>query len=203
MHPVLETSALPDFAFWPVAPQQAYQHMSLSGTLSADQIGTIMAILADCNSNHAVSQPADPAEAFLSSLLHDEGFLAPGGLLVQDTETGTTLLPGCCCGLEDWRDWLEVADGGETWLGHDPAPWPEQLGGTVRLHLDGERPGPVIEVTPLELRRLLASVQRDLIDFLYLVTVWAQQHTPASVQTLVDAVDRSLKITESLGTATG
>ncbi|MGV9453774.1 hypothetical protein [Streptomyces sp. NPDC003635] len=34
-----------------------------------------------------------------------------GGLRITDTATGTTLLPGCCHGLGERRDWLEVVDG--------------------------------------------------------------------------------------------
>ncbi|MFB7241015.1 hypothetical protein CW362_10320 [Streptomyces populi] len=198
IHAVLETRALPDFSFWPVAEQPPYRLMSLSGALSPDQAGTAMATLADYNSHRADVGQAGSAAAFLSSLLGEEGFVAPGGLRVQDTDTGTTVTPGCCCGLEDWREWLEIADGGETWLGHDPTPWTEQLGETVLLRPDGEIPGPVIEIPRAELTRLLLGVQRDLADFLLLVSVWAARHAPESAEAMVEAFDRSLAITAPL-----
>ncbi|MFB6986925.1 hypothetical protein [Streptomyces sp. NPDC056304] len=198
IRPVLETGALPGFEFWPVAEQPPHHLSPLNGTLSDEQVGTAMATMAGYNSSRVENHLPDPADAFLSSLLHEEGFVAPGGLRVQDTGTGTTLTAGCCCGLEDWRGWLEVADGSELWLGHDPTPWAEQLGDTVRLHPNGEHPGPVIEVARTELPRLLAGVQQDLADFLLLVAAWAEQHAPQSAQSLVSAVDRSLAITSPL-----
>lgn len=179
IHPVLETGSLPGFEFWPVAEQPPYQLTPLNGTLSDEQVGTAIATMAGYNSSRVDDRPTDPADAFLSSLLHEEGFVAPGGLRVQDAGTGTTLTPGCCCGLEGWRGWLEIADGGELWLGHDPTPWAEQLGDTVRLHPDGEHAGPVIEIACTELPRLLAGVQRDLADFLLLVVAWAERSAPS------------------------
>lgn len=203
IHAVLETAALPDFSFWPVAEQPPYSLMPLSGALSPDQIGTAIATLADYNSSRADSRPTDAAAAFRSSLLHEEAFIAPGGLRVQDTDTGTTVIPGCCCGLEDWREWLEIADGGELWLGHDPTPWTEQLNESLRLHPDGETQGPVIEISRAELTRLLLGVQQDLADFLLLVSSWADRHAPESAEAMVEAFDRSLKITAPLRWAHG
>jgi hypothetical protein len=106
--------------------------------------------------------------------------------------------PGCCCGLENWREWLDVADGGEVWLGHDPTPSVDHVGETVRLHPDGERPRPVIEIDREELRRLLTGVQQDLADFLRLVADWAGRHAPESADALVGAFDRSLQINAPL-----
>jgi hypothetical protein len=198
IQPVLETGALQDFAFWPVAEQPPYRFLPLTGDLRAEQVGTAVATMADYNSIRADDQLTDPAGAFLSALLYEEGFVAPGGLRVRDEDSGTTLTPGCCCGLECWRGWLEIADGDELWLGHDPMPWTEQLGDTVRLHPDSERPGPVIEIARARLPRLLAGVQQHLADFLLLVDAWARQYAPESAQALVGAVDRSLDITAPL-----
>ncbi|MFG2630172.1 hypothetical protein [Streptomyces sp. NPDC048473] len=103
IRPVLETGALPGFEFWPVAEQPPHHLTPLNGTLSDEQVGTAIATMAGYNSSRVEDHLTDPADAFLSSLLHEEGFVAPGGLRVQDTGTGTTLTPGCCCGLEDWR----------------------------------------------------------------------------------------------------
>ncbi|MGW7004520.1 hypothetical protein ACWGCW_17290 [Streptomyces sp. NPDC054933] len=198
IQPVLETGALADFEFWPVAEQPPYHLMPLSGALGAAEVGTVVATIAGYNSSRGHSGPASPAASFLSPLLHTEGFIAPGGLRIQDTGTGTAVAPGCCCGLEGWRGWLEVADGREMWLGHDPTPWTEHLGETVRLHPDGERPGPMMEIPRARLSRLLTTVQQDLADFLLLIAAWAEQHSPGTAEALVDAFDRSLQITAPL-----
>ncbi|MFB7664190.1 hypothetical protein ACFC1R_09625 [Kitasatospora sp. NPDC056138] len=198
IHPVLESGALDDFVLWPVADQPPHRLVPLNGTLSGEQVGAAVATIAGYNDSRTDPRSTDPAATFLSPLLHEEGFLAPGGLRVRDTEAGTVLNPGCCCGLEDWRAWLEVADGGEMWLGHDPTPWAEQAGETLRLHPDGEHPGPAVELTRADLRRLLADVQRDLADFLLLVADWAGQYAPRSAEALVGAFDSSLQITAPL-----
>ncbi|MFH8624635.1 hypothetical protein ACH4A8_22555 [Streptomyces vietnamensis] len=50
---------------------------------------------------------------------------------IADTRTGVTLLPGCCNGLEERRDWFEALDGnGWVSFGHDPSPLAERLGTT-------------------------------------------------------------------------
>ncbi|GAA2237293.1 MULTISPECIES: hypothetical protein [Kitasatospora] len=198
IHPVLENGALDAFQLWPVAEQPPYRLVPLNRMLDDEGVGAAVATIAGYNRSRADPNPADPAAAYLSPLLHEEGFVAPGGLRVQDTATGATLNPGCCCGLEDWRAWLEVADGGEMWLGHDPMPWAEQAGETIRLHPDEERPGPVIEFPRAALRRLLAEVQQDLADFLLLLADWAGRYTPDSADALVAAFDSSLQITGPL-----
>ncbi|MGK4580150.1 hypothetical protein [Kitasatospora sp. HPMI-4] len=198
IHPVLENGALDDFALWPVAGQPPYHFTQLNGALDRAGVGTVVATVAGYNDSRADHRCADPAAAFLSPLLHEEGFISPGGLRVRDTATGTTLNPGCCCGLEDWRAWLEVSDGGEMWLGHDPTPWAEHDGEALRLHPDEKRPGPVIELPRAELRRLLAGVRQDLADFLLLLADWAGRYAPDSAEALVSAFDESLQITAPL-----
>ncbi|WP_406424291.1 hypothetical protein [Streptomyces sp. NBC_01589] len=64
-------------------------------------------------------RPDDPLESFLHGLLTMDSLFVSGGLQVTDTVTGATLVPGCCNGLEERRDWLEVVDG-DGWAGHLP-----------------------------------------------------------------------------------
>ncbi|MFF8503906.1 hypothetical protein ACF07L_25100 [Streptomyces anulatus] len=84
---------------------------------------------------------------------------------ISDTATGATLLPGCCNGLDERRDWLEVVDGtGWTSFGHDPSPLAERDGEVVRLTVDAEHDNsPVMEGPVTDLRRLLAGAEQDLI----------------------------------------
>ncbi|MFI9536170.1 hypothetical protein ACIG56_23325 [Nocardia fusca] len=42
--------------------------------------------------------------------------VAAGSWLVLDMITGMAAVPGCCAGLEDWRDWGQVLTGGSPWL---------------------------------------------------------------------------------------
>ncbi|WP_406196988.1 hypothetical protein OH807_10990 [Kitasatospora sp. NBC_01560] len=142
----------------------------------------------------APARPADPVGAFLHGLLTAEDVIAPGGFRVTDTATGVTLLPGCCSGLEDWREWQQVLDGdGYVWLGHDPTASARREGAAVRLTPDEAVPGgPVIELPVEELRRLVARAERDLAGFVALADVWAARHAPHHRALLTAALARAL-----------
>ncbi|MGA5707422.1 hypothetical protein ACPCK8_13245 [Streptomyces cellulosae] len=113
-------------------------------------------------------RPADPLGSFLHGLLTMDDLFASGGLRVTDTASGVTLLPGCCNGLEERRDWFDVLDGdGWASFGHDPSPLAERQGDVVRLTVDADRDdSPVIELAAGDLRRLLTGAERDLTGFL-------------------------------------
>ncbi|WP_202513072.1 hypothetical protein [Streptomyces sp. SID3343] len=115
----------------------------------------------------------------------------------MDRSTNVTLLPGCCCGLEDWHEWWEVADGGEDRprLGHDPRPTTERFGDTVRLTLDsGARDSPTIELSAAELGHLLLGVEQDLADFTALTARWASRHLPDHTVPIAAALSRLLDL---------
>ncbi|MFG2085870.1 MULTISPECIES: hypothetical protein [unclassified Spirillospora] len=150
------------------------------------------------------AQPADPLGAFLRGLLTMEPPLAPGGMRVTDTATGTTLLPGCCTGFDEWRDWNKIVEEGypSVGFGHDPSPLAERLGDTVRLTVDAEQnDSPVIEMPVTGLRRSLTAAEQDLSDFLQSAAVWADRHVPdhaAQVTTaLAHALDMPAQATPS------
>src|SRR5687767_16032988 len=110
--------------------------LHLSASMSAPQVGAAMATLASYGDGDAGDGPREVAAA-LRAIVEKERMIAPGGLLARDTETGVVIPPSCCCGLEEWREWVSVPSGGRPWLGHSPAPWIEQLDGTVRIWPDG------------------------------------------------------------------
>ncbi|MEU1783555.1 hypothetical protein ABZ545_29295 [Streptomyces abikoensis] len=191
------------FALWPVAEFEPYGFLPLSGALGPADLGTAIMRIADCNNTETDDdrppRPADPLGSFLHGLLTTHDLFAPGGLRVTDTTTGTTLLPGCCNGLEEWRDWLEVLDGdGWASFGHDPSPLAERFGDTVRLTVDAEQDdSPVIELPLSELRRLLAAAERDMADFLQLAVDWAAQHLPDHAASVTAALAHALNLPAS------
>ncbi|MEU8583224.1 hypothetical protein [Streptomyces abikoensis] len=203
LQPVLEICSPDGFALWPVAECEPYGFLPLSGALGPAELGTAIMRIADCNNietdDDRPPRPADPLGSFLHGLLTTHDLFAAGGLRVTDTATGTTLLPGCCNGLEEWRDWLEVLDGdGWASFGHDPSPLAERLGDTVRLTVDSEQDeSPVIELPVSELRRLLATAERDLADFLQLAADWAAQHLPDHASSVTAALARALNLPAS------
>lgn len=95
-----------------------------------------------------------------------------GGLRLHDSVTGATVVPGCCAGLEDWRDWALVAAGESRWLGHDPSPRAEALSGHARIWQNGHA-GPTVDVPWTAFPELLARVHRDLAAFAGRLAEWA------------------------------
>ncbi|WP_229818870.1 hypothetical protein [Streptomyces lateritius] len=204
MQPVLETYASDGFAFWPVAEGQPFGYLALSGGLTSAEVGTAVRRIAECNDidpdpnagDDRPPRPADRLGSFLHGLLTFDSLFAAGGLRVTDSSTGVTLLPGCCNGLENWRDWSTVLDGsGPVFFGHDPDPGAELFGDTVRLVIDVEQSdSPVIELPAIELRRLLGGVERDLADFLALTAEWASRQLPDHSHSVVAALARVLDL---------
>ncbi|MFJ2027605.1 hypothetical protein ACIODW_27865 [Streptomyces sp. NPDC087897] len=208
MQPVLELGAPGDFSLWPVAACTPPGFLALSGTLTSAEVGTALMLIAGCNDidpdpasgDDRPPRPADPLDSFLHGLLTFENLFASGGLRVVDRSTGTTLVPGCCGGLEDWRDAYAVLDGtGWAFFGHAPDPVVERSGDSVRWVVDIERSdGPVIESSVPESRRLLDGVERDLVDFLDLAADWAPLHLPEHLAgPVLDALARAVDVPAS------
>ncbi|WP_053761224.1 hypothetical protein [Streptomyces sp. AS58] len=206
---VLESPDTVGFSFWPVADLPPYQFMALSGSMSPLEVGSALAMLADYNSRTGDDdRPLTDASGAIRRLLETDKVIAPGGLRVHDTRTNVTVRPGCCCGLENWREWLDVADGETLWLGHDPSPRIEHSSDLVHLWPDGadaqETPsGPPIEIVVGDLPGILHTVQEGLQGFLSLTMQWATRHVPTLTEDLAARLDEDLAISAPLPGASG
>ncbi|MEV8313579.1 hypothetical protein AB0Q95_05345 [Streptomyces sp. NPDC059900] len=199
MDAVLETYGTKDFALWPVADPPAGPLLALSGDLSPHELGTAMAVLTSYNKGSRERRAASPEDCVeqIRRLVATECIVAPGGLRLRDTATRVTVLPGCCNGLENWRDWLDLLDGGEPWLGHDPTPGVEHVAGaaTVRLWPDGDdREGLPVSLPLAQLAVLLSSVREQLVGFLACVEEWTAQYAPRLTTAVVAKLSEDLAI---------
>ncbi|MER6134066.1 hypothetical protein [Streptomyces sp. NPDC001815] len=202
MQPVLEIFAADDFALWPVGEHESYGYLVLNGELTPAEVGTAVMRIADCNDFEPDEEhgpcPTDPLGTFLHGLLTMPDLFAAGGFRVTDDTTGTVFVePGCCNGLETWRDWLEVLDGtGCSSFGHDPFSMAERVGDTVRLTLDAHAKdgSPLIELPVDQVRVLVTGAQADLRDFLGLAGTWAEQHLPTHAAAVTAALARALDL---------
>ncbi|MFB6516581.1 hypothetical protein [Streptomyces sp. NPDC056401] len=201
MRPVLEILIPDGFDLWRVAERQRFDFLPLSGELSPAEVGAAVASIAGWNDADADDglppRPADPLASFLHGLLNLDDLFVAGGLQVTDTSTGVTFQPGCCDGLEDWRDWHRLADGGSLLgFGHYPvSPMAERFGRTVRLTVDGEQSdSPVIELSVGELLGLLDVVERHLAEFLALATDWIPRHLTGHRGPVTAALARALDL---------
>ncbi|MFF8955227.1 hypothetical protein [Streptomyces sp. NPDC014894] len=198
MDAVVETYDAADFALWPTAAPAADRLLVLSDRMSPREVGTAMAVLAGYGHDDS-DDPASDAGAGvrrLQSLLDVDLVIAPGGILVQDTATGAVIAPGCCFGLENWRDWLDLTHGEEIWLGHGAAARVEHRGTVVRLRPDTDSPAapPAIEFPVAELPDLLRTVHAKLNGFLSLAEQWTARHAPALAPALIAKLSEDLNI---------
>jgi len=198
MEPVLETREV-DFSLWPAAPAESFGYLPLTGRLTADEVGLAVMLIAFGNDNDdedAPPKPADPVGSFLHGLVTRESLFVPGGLRVVDTAAGITFMPGCCCGVEEWRDWFLVfGDDGLVYSGHDPDARAERHGDIVRLTLDDEQPGsPFFDVPVDQLRELLTQAEGHLVDFHALATDWLRRELPEHADAVSAALRRALDL---------
>ncbi|WP_370949208.1 hypothetical protein AB5J62_17110 [Amycolatopsis sp. cg5] len=192
---VVEAYHSTPFPQWSVADRPSDDLIVLTGGLTEPEVGKAMAVIADYNQR----EPGSPdALRLLRDLSAAERVVAPGGLRVRDTTTGVTIEPGCCCGVEDWRDWFYLVRGAEPWLGHDPEPELDFVPGIARLWPENGRENgtPPVEIRLADLPAHLAVIQRELLDFLDLVRKWAEPYGPALAADLVAALDDHFHISE-------
>ncbi|MEV0971252.1 hypothetical protein [Microtetraspora glauca] len=204
MTPVLERWS-GDCPFWAV--EQGGFLLTVPRLPTPERVGAIVWALIGRNvtDNDLSITVADAAEAIEVYLTSDDEAFAPGGLRV--TAGDVVIDPGCCVGLDEWRDWLDVQRGQMIYLGHSPDVLLEQRGPVLRLWQDEDqlRPGELpglseqhIDIPCDALPDLLQGVQQDLAGFLLALREWAQGIVPGLADQLVLAVDRRLQISAPL-----
>lgn len=192
---------------WPVEPLAPGSWLVLNADCVDERIGLFVAALA----NQTEVAPPGGRNEVVDALLAEELLIAAGGLQVSDTRTGMTVAPGCCSGLEDWRDWAQLLTGSAPWLGHDPGPEVEVVGEDLRVWQDGgpnrhhgRWAGHHVQLPRRALPQLLMGVQRDLVGFLDALARWAARaELGQRGAALVTAVDQHFTITEPLDLPTG
>ncbi|MFC4310524.1 hypothetical protein ACFPN2_15645 [Steroidobacter flavus] len=115
--------------------------------------------------------------------------ILPGGLAAVGADH--TVLPSCCCGLETWKEWLNVLyGGGPPWTGHDPAPLVEVLEGKVYVWSDGawgakpESESPLV-FTSDQFDRAVRKAANDIAGFVLPLRSWLQMHAGSSADAIV------------------
>ncbi len=180
-----------------------YTLVRLSAAADAAVVGAFFASLVSYNQ----IEPADSPAATFAALRQSDLVLA-GGLRIIGAQ-GRSIGPGCCCGLETWRDWATLLASGESpWLGHDPAPWAERTESVVRVWADGglsDRPpgGDYIEIERQRFHDDLRQVQEDLAGFLARAREWATALGYQDADALVDHIDDAFSISAPLQIASG
>jgi hypothetical protein len=160
-----------------------------SGT-TVEEIGSL--ILTACSYNsHLEVQPSaiDTLNAFVA-----EDFILPGGLRFSEDEQ-VRIVPGCCCGLENWREWLDVPSGNIVWAGHDPSPAVEFVDGGIRVWQDEKADGvDFIDFGVDEMRVSLEKVEADLKGFVVGLGRWADFMAPELKPKIIEHFAKNMNI---------
>jgi hypothetical protein len=150
--------------------------VALGANASDDDIACVVAELANYNYIDAASGSlADVAHALETA----ESLILPGGLMAHTA--ALEIYPSCCCGLEGWRAWYDVAPGGlSPWLGHDPSPWVECDDAGAVLWADSDRSAPHVPVPYPRIDEALRSAHLALVAFVARLTDWLAVRAPQS-----------------------
>jgi hypothetical protein len=117
----------------------------------------------------------------------------PGGLVAKHGKT--EIFPSCCCGLESWREWVDMLKGNSSpWLGHDPSPFVEPVAEGFRVWPDGGLGEQVPDIgtsvlfTREQLSTELSRIETDLAAFLNGFEKWCGTKYPINAAALVAAM---------------
>jgi hypothetical protein len=196
--PVVERTSVGARPPWPVLGDAAAYLVPLSADATDTEVGSVVWQLAQYNS---VPVEGLSTPEIVRASVTAKRVVLPGGILVRDA-TGREVPPGCCAGLEEWREWLAFEETGATpWMGHSPDAWLERVGDAVRIWSDGgmsdgaKESAFSIEVPIIDFRRGLTGVQHDLRGFLGALRRWAAGRVPAEAESLAARFDQAFEIT--------
>ncbi|QLE44091.1 hypothetical protein FD723_29050 [Nostoc sp. C052] len=97
---------------WSVADYKPFSHIQLYDEMTDLEVGLIFAQLVQYND----LENGGNANDVLYRVIESETLILPGGLQVKST-ANELIYPSCCCGLEEWREWLEfLTTGRSPWL---------------------------------------------------------------------------------------
>lgn len=179
---------------WPIAALPAFKHFRIHGDMTLEETGSLVAALTDpLELSPGVSVPE-----ILRQLSELEYFGLRGGLAVSASQQ-FVVRPGCCSGLEEWREWWAIRDAQSPWMGHDPTPWCQFLGdGVVRFWSSGGYTQDEIEPhVDLAMERVIESleiVHADLKAVLGSLGNWLSSLGYADAELLLSKFDRSFAI---------
>jgi hypothetical protein len=131
----------------------------------------------------------EKTEWSVEALDRDFPCAVPGGFAAVDQEK--LIAPGCCCGLETWKDWLSVLSSTHSpWMGHDPSPFVEVLADRVSVWADGglggkSRGGSPIVFSWREFESAVRQAATDLSEFEEPLRKWLSSCTPRHADSVV------------------
>ena len=158
---------------WPITNLPAATFLRLHGGMSDEEIGLFFFIACSYKQLTLGENTEQTIDTFLAETQHN-GLVMPGGL--RFSENGEAkVVPSCCSGLEDWREWLAVPHGRKyVWAGHDPTPEIEYTNFGVRIWQDSPAEGvSFIDFGLDELSAQMRQIEIDMYGLLWRIEAWA------------------------------
>jgi hypothetical protein len=183
---------------WTISKSDNYiSHVRLYAGIGDEEIGSVMYVACNYNSYESADEIIkETAVETLRAFVSEESIVLPGGLEFKENDE-VKVTPGCCCGLEDWIDWLEIKKGeNNIWNGHDPFALVENDGQIIKIWEDKENKNesPSIEFTVEELTNNMKIIERDLKDFLIRLAQWTKNIEPELEKQVVNYFARNMHI---------
>lgn len=189
---VVEIGSFDEPAPWLVSNNDFFYIRIYSG-ISDEEIGSVMLSACLLSSEDTIKETASET---LKAFVSDEGFVLEGGLFFKENDE-IKVGPGCCCGLEDWREWFNVPSGKvDMWTGHDPQSLIEINDGVIKIWNDREEKveNQSIEFTVEEMIEHLDKVEKDLNNFLFRLGQWVKNIAPEIEKRVVSHFAKSIDI---------
>jgi hypothetical protein len=175
---------------WNFADLPPFSRLRLSKDTTAAEIGLIIAELISYNNLESKGNLADRLQEIIDYEDGDHIMGLAGGLRLCGVN------PGCCCGLEEWREWVIFLETGQSpWTGHDSdSIVAEIVADRIVCFSDGYS----MDFDKHHFASALIDVQKDLVDFLDRLEFWARDLEFDKADRLAAAFDRHFKISGSV-----
>lgn len=175
---------------WPIGTFKYGAHC-LQRDMSLEEIGLFMLSL----TGYEKEDSPKNKDGIIERLIGRQTSILAGGIKVTDKQSGRCILPGCCCGIEGWREWYS----GNPWMGHDPDPWIEHAdNGLIKIWSDGaidnQRSSFSIDLNKGEFHENMKHVESNFVDFLSQIEAWGKKEQLANYLDLTEYIDKSFDI---------
>ncbi|MFE7227207.1 hypothetical protein ACFU7D_20600 [Nocardioides sp. NPDC057577] len=195
----------PAFDLWPTLGAIPGGHISLSGDLTDEQIGSVIHASLHWFYYDDEQQPAATVEEYLGRVTNREAegtaVIVWGGPAFTDTVAGITMMPGCCVALDERDEVYGFLAGRSEFacLGHSPDTGLEMDADQILItqHDDEGLVLATLECPRDQLDAALAVMESDIDAFLAALPAWATRHVPTHAAELSKAVAEGLRISES------
>lgn len=177
---------------WIISTEEK-SYIRLFAGITDEEIGKVMLSACTLSSGEIIRETAFET---LKKFVSNEGFVLEGGLLFKENDE-IKAAPGCCCGLEDWLEWLSVPIGQcDIWTGHDPSSYIQINDRKIKIWHDEKNKveNQSIEFTIDEMFKRLINIEKDLKDFLFRLSQWTKFIAPELENQVVEHFAKNINI---------